>query len=165
MSVIRHMVIALVVQLLVVGGAATQTQDAGDRVIAAERAALDRWSKGDTGGFLDSYADEITYFAPGGALRVDGIEAMRAALAPAAGKFSIARYELIRPKVQRYGDVAVLSYNLVNYGRDKSGAETVMNRWNSTTVYHLQDGRWLAIHSHWSLTQPSPAPPPQAKQP
>jgi uncharacterized protein (TIGR02246 family) len=164
MSLIGKLVLALVFELLGLIGGATYAEDAADRaVIGAERAALDRWSKGDPGGFLDSYADEITYFAPGLAARIDGIEAMRAALAPAAGKISIARYEVVRPRVQRHGDVAVLSYNLVNYGKDKTGAEMVMSRWNSTTVYHQQDGRWRAIHSHWSITQPASPQPPPAK--
>lgn len=33
-----------------------------DEVIALERAALDRWGKGDPKGFLEIYAPEVTYF-------------------------------------------------------------------------------------------------------
>jgi hypothetical protein len=33
---------------------------AEDSIIAAERAALDRWGKGDPQGYLDTYAPEIT---------------------------------------------------------------------------------------------------------
>jgi len=32
-------------------------------------------------------------------------------------------------------DIAVLTYNLVNFLRDANGTERLLNRWNSTTVY------------------------------
>ncbi|MFC1761339.1 hypothetical protein ACFL6U_04595 [Planctomycetota bacterium] len=33
-----------------------------DTIIALEKAALDRWNNGDTSGYLEIYAKEITYF-------------------------------------------------------------------------------------------------------
>src|SRR5512147_2730445 len=35
-----------------------------DQILALERRALDRWGKGDPGGFLELYAADITYFDP-----------------------------------------------------------------------------------------------------
>jgi hypothetical protein len=43
------------------------------------------------------------------------------------------RYDL-NPQVVVDGDMALLTYNLVNYVMDTSGAESVGSRWNSTTV-------------------------------
>src|SRR5438067_3718469 len=76
----------------------------GDDVIARERAALDRWGKGDPQGFLDIYAPEITYFDPGVESRVDGHAAMTDYYRPFTGKIKIRSYEMISPKVQRHGD-------------------------------------------------------------
>ena len=45
-------------------------------ILRLERAALDRWGKGDPGGFLDLYAADITYFDPVTAKRIDGHQAM-----------------------------------------------------------------------------------------
>jgi ketosteroid isomerase-like protein len=64
------------------------------------------------------------------------------------------RYEISGPKVQRHGDIALLTFNLVNYGKIGDRPEAVLARWNSTEVYrHMGDG-WKIIHSHWSFTRP-----------
>ena len=131
-----------------------------DAVIAAERAALDKWSNGDPSGFLANYADDVTYFDPVHDARVDGLAAMRTMLEPLAGKFKIHRYEMVNPKVQRHGDVAVLTYNLVNYQKVGEAPEKPLNKWNSTSVFQRLGGRWRQIHSHWSFTKPELKSPP-----
>jgi uncharacterized protein (TIGR02246 family) len=131
-----------------------RVQPGADEVIALERSALDRWGKGDVGGFLSLYADEITYFDPMQAGRIDGLAAIRAMYEPFAGKFTVDRYEMLNPKVQRYGDVVVLTYNLQNYARQVDGTERPTTRWNSSAVFRRIDGKWRTIHSHWSYTKP-----------
>jgi ketosteroid isomerase-like protein len=122
-------------------------------IIDLERGALDRWGKGDPQGYIEIFADEITYFDPMQAKRIDGLEAMRAFLAPITGKVKVDRYEMIGPKVQRHGEVAVLTFNLVSHGRSPEGVARTM-AWNSTETYALIDGKWKIIHSHWSFTKP-----------
>ena len=51
-----------------------------DTLIAQERAALDRWGKGDPGGYLSIYDPEITYFDPARETRADGLPALQALL-------------------------------------------------------------------------------------
>ena len=70
-----------------------------------------------------------------------------------------ARYEIIAPRVQRRGDVAVLTFNSVSYGKVADHPEAVLARWNSTEVYARIDGRWRIIHSHWSFVKPEVKPP------
>jgi ketosteroid isomerase-like protein len=122
-----------------------------DEVIALERAALDRWGKGDPKGFLETYAPEITYFDTGTERRIDGHGAMTDYLRPFTGKIKIPRYEMIGAKVQRHGDVAVLTYNLRSEAVQPDGKQVTV-RWNSTAVYARIGRRWKSIHSHWSLT-------------
>ena len=43
---------------------ATEAQTSADQIMKLECDALDRWGKGDPGGFLDLYARDITYFDP-----------------------------------------------------------------------------------------------------
>lgn len=123
-------------------------------VIATERASLERWAKGDPGGFLSAYAPEITYFSPTEERLVDGLPAMTALLAPIRGKIKIDRWEMLDPKVQRHGEVAVLTYRIVNYQKQQDGSERPTTRWNSTAVFRRIDGRWREIHSHFSYTRP-----------
>ena len=123
-------------------------------VIATERAALERWGKGDPDGFLTTYAPDVTYFDPMQPRRVDGREAMTALIAPLRGKIRVDRFDMVDPKVQRHGDVAVLTYNVVNYRKQPDGTEQPTTRWNSTAVFRRIDGSWRTIHSHWSFTTP-----------
>jgi ketosteroid isomerase-like protein len=132
------------------------------QLVALERSALDRWIRLDPQGYLDLYAPDLTYFDATTERRVIGVEAMRTRLAPMQDMkppFSDPRYELIEPKVQQHGDVALLTFNLINYGKLSDGAERELARWNSTEVYSRIQGRWKIIHSHWSYVQAQPKPP------
>jgi ketosteroid isomerase-like protein len=120
-------------------------------IIALERTALDRWGKGDPEGFLETYADDITYFDPVAPTRVDGLDAMKAWYAPIAGRVNVARYEMIGALVRKYGEIAVLSYRLINYGDN----DIVLTRWNTTADYRQTEAGWKIAHSHFSYTQPA----------
>ena len=132
--------------------------DRDAEVIAVERAALDRWGKGDPQGFLQTYAPEVTYFDPFQETRIDGQDAMQKLYGSLAGKFKIDRYEMLNPKVQGNAEIAVLSYNLVNFEKQPDGSEKQLNRWNSTAVFRKINGKWRTIHSHWSFVKPVPNP-------
>jgi ketosteroid isomerase-like protein len=128
-----------------------------EELVALERSALDRWVRVDPQGYLDLYAPEVTYFDPYTERRVDGLAAMEAYLAPMRGMKSPitdVRSEIRGPKVQRHGNVALLTFHLVSHGRVGNGAERVLARWNSTEVYGRTNGTWKIIHSHWSYTKP-----------
>jgi len=124
-----------------------------ETLIDQERAALDRWGKGDPAGYLSIYGSDVTYFDPARETRADGLAAMQAYYAPITGKIKVDRYEMISPKVQIRGDAAVLSYQLVSYGTSGSGRPYVL-RWNSTKVYARSGSEWKIIHDHWSYTKP-----------
>ena len=131
-----------------------------DELIALERAALDRWITLDPDGYLALYAPDVTYFDPTTERRVTGIATMQARLAPMrtmALPFSEPRYELIDPNVQRHGEVALLTFNLINYARMPDRIERELARWNATEVYVHVAGRWRIVHSHWSYVQARPA--------
>ena len=126
-------------------------------LVALERSALDRWITVDPQGYLDLYASEISYFDPLIDRRVDGLAAMEQYVAPMRGMKSPVkdpRYEINGPRVQRDGNVAILTFNLVNYGKLGDQPEAVLARWNSTEVYRRTNGRWKIMHSHWSFTKP-----------
>ena len=125
-----------------------------NHIIALERGALERWGKGDPQGFFDIMSNEETYFDPTVGKRIDGREALRKFFAPFTGKISIERFEMIDPRVQRHGDVAILTFNLVDYGAQLDGSPKSTARWNSTEIYQRINGQWKIVHSHWSFTKP-----------
>ena len=126
-----------------------------DKIIAMEKAALDRWVKGDPQGYLEIMDTDLTYFDPFQEKRLDGRAAMRDFVTPFTGKIHVDRYEMLNPKVQRDGNIAVLSFNLVDYANQADGGEKVEARWNSSEVYRKVGSNWRIIHSHWSRTKPS----------
>ena len=112
----------------------TNDKMTADQIIALEKAALDRWGNGDVHGYLDLYADEITYFDPDLERRKDGIEALKKLIGPLEGQIKIDRYEMINPNVQIHGNTAVLTFNLIDFAPTTEGTPT-KTQWNSTEVY------------------------------
>jgi ketosteroid isomerase-like protein len=83
---------------------------------------------------------------------------------PYTGKIKIDRYEMLNPRVQHHGDVALLTFNLINYASSPTdGAESRL-RWNSTETYARVGGSWRIIHSHWSFVKPELKNPPAGPQ-
>jgi ketosteroid isomerase-like protein len=118
-------------------------------IIAMEKAALEEWNRGNPSGYLDIYAEDITYFDPFQEKRIDGFEKMQAFYESLRGSVQADSYEMIDPVVEFADEMAVLSYNLTS----NSGGVTY--RWNCSEVYQLQpDKQWKIIHNHWSFTRP-----------
>ncbi len=118
-----------------------------EALVALERAALDRWGRGDPSGFLAMCAPDVVYFDPYVERRIDGLEALTRYYEGLRGKVRVARYELLDPAVCDFGAAAVLTFNYVSYG--EGGAPS---RWNATEVYRRDDGGLRLVHSHWSRT-------------
>jgi len=108
---------------------------------------LTRWGNGDPSGFLEISAPDVVYFDPYVPCRVDGLAALTEGYQPIWGKIFFDRFELINPKVQVTGDIAVLTFNYVSYKGEEA------DRWNCTEVYRRKDDRWQIIQSHWSYTE------------
>ncbi len=125
------------------------TDNSGQTIIAMERAALDRWGKGDPDGFIEIYAPDIVYFDPFLDHKIESRDALKRLYDSIRGKVHIDHYELVDPVVQVCRDVAVLTFNFVSSGNEGE------SRWNTTEIYQQYRGSWHIIHSHWSLTQPN----------
>lgn len=124
-------------------------------ILALERAALERWGKGDPEGFLEIMSPDETYFDPLTAARIDSLDALRRHMAPFAGLIRIERVEIVNPQVLHCGgDLAVLTFNLIDHGARIGDGPKTTSRWNATEVFQRRDSRWQIVHSHWSYTQP-----------
>ena len=131
-------------------GAGCQTNASGDAaqtIIAMEQTALERWGKGDPNGYFEIIAPDTTYFDPTLAKRIDGVATLHALIDPFKGKIHIERAEMIDPKVQQQGEIAVLTFNLISHGARVGDGPKGDVRWNSTEVYQRISGEWKIIHS------------------
>jgi ketosteroid isomerase-like protein len=116
-------------------------------LVEMETAALRRWCSGDPSGFLEISADDVVYFDPFLAKRLDGLAALTEHYEALRGKVSAARFELLNPHVQVVGDAAVLTFNFVSWGGNEDAF-----RWNCTEVFRHDPAGWRLIQTHWSQT-------------
>lgn len=121
-------------------------KDIAAAIVAMERAALDRWGKGDPGGYLAISAPEIVYFDPFLERRLNGLDELASYYSTIRGQVRVDRDHIIEPHVQLHGDVAVLTFNYISYTGETSRS------WNCTEVYKRQEIHWRIIQTHWSLT-------------
>ena len=117
-------------------------------ILAMERAALNRWAKGDPDGFLEICDDAVVYFDPFQERRLDGIAELKALYEGLRGAVHLDQYELIDPSVRIVGDCALLTFNFVSRTGD------AVQRWNTTELYERRECGWKIVHSHWSFTKP-----------
>ncbi|KAK1184518.1 nuclear transport factor 2 family protein [Streptomyces sp. NBS 14/10] len=124
-------------------------------VLELERSFNERWSVGDNRGYLDNYAEEISYFDPVLKVLVVGRDAVVAHIESIYSNPRIVRSEYLNPAVHvsDSGDFAVLAYNLNTYVLDGNGNEQQLRAWNATEAYRLIDGEWRIVHSNWAFTQ------------
>ena len=114
-------------------------------ILALERAALDRWGRGDPSGFLEiSTAPDVVYFDNIVERRLDGLEALTAFYRVVRGEISVETRWC--PKVQHCGEAAVLTYNYIGH------ATATSTHWNCTEVYRTTPAGWRIIQTHWSVT-------------
>lgn len=100
-------------------------------------------------------ADDYTEFNGDYATRIDG-KSTAMKLSEPLGKDPnrIGAAEMLNPKVQVYGDAAILTYNFAGVISSKDG-ETKPVRAKSTRVYAKQGGKWKLVHANFA---PDPQP-------
>ena len=125
------------------------TDSAGDpaEILALERRAMDGWRNGDPGPQLAITDPQITYFHDVVENRLDGLPAVRELYEQFRGRPLFDSYEILNPKVQVSGDVAILTYRLAQH----VGSATSF--WNGTQVYQKKKEGWRVIHTHWSAAK------------
>lgn len=94
-------------------------------------------------------AEDYTEFNGDAATRVDG-RLLTGRIAEAATKDPGTRIadEMLNPKVQVYGDTAILSYNFFGLEQDKDG-KVKPTRAKSSRVYVKQGGEWMLVHANF----------------
>lgn len=67
------------------------------------------------------------------------------------------RYDLLEPRLQRYGDTAIVSYTFMLSKETSAGTEHVTH--NESRVLIRQDERWKVVHVHKSPAWNAPLQP------
>ena len=112
---------------------------------AAWKAEMERNSV-ETGKIL---ADDYTEFNSDFSTRLDGKTVnLKYTEAFNLGSIKIIAAEMLNPKVQVYGDVAILSYNYAGIIQDHDGKITPVKA-KSTRVYVKMDGKWMLVHANF----------------
>ena len=122
-------------------------------LLGLEDAAMERWRRGDPWGFWELSAPEVSYFDPETDGRIDGVDALRRLYAAVEGKIQYDVSEYVTPRVQEFGDVAVLTYQYRSAEKREDGSVSSDTRWNTTEVFARSDGRWRIVHTHWSYAR------------
>lgn len=119
-------------------------------VIARERAAFDAWRRKDKAFFAGYMADDSTYFGMMNPyLETDPKENFLPRFEQIAEMYKSLDFQMYNPRVQVYGDTAVLTYNAA---QTVNLAGRVMHYTSKmTSVYVRQNGVWRVVHGHESM--------------
>lgn len=118
-------------------------------IISMEKAALDKWFKGDTAGYRALWSKRsFTYFDAATTHRVDDHDAICEFLDKVDGKLFADSYDFCSPRVQFGKDMAVLTYQLY--------AKTTLidMQYNCIEIFQKESDDWHVIHSTWSFIRP-----------
>ena len=118
--------------------------ETAEEILALEKRGLDGWLKGDPGPQLAIMDSQITYSHAVAEKRLDGLPAVKELYDRFHGTPLFDSYEILTPKVQVAGEIAVLTYLLAQH------IGTVTTFWNATQVYQMRKEGWRVIHTHWS---------------
>lgn len=99
---------------------------------------------------MSNIADDYTQFSPPYPILLEGKDVvMRLSEVGQTSSVEFVSAEMVNPKVQVYGDVAVLTYNFIGQTRDSDGVvEPSLAK--STRVYVRQGGEWKLVHANFA---------------
>ena len=136
------------------GGEAELSEDeALEEIMAIEVGTYDDYYyNADPTAYAELFGKKGTYFDPW----LDHYhedEAVKESLLAWKGKIPKLDYEVLNPRLDLYGDTAILIFNL--NCMDPGSGKTVLF-WKGTTVYTRSGDSWQKVHAHWSTSTPSP---------
>ena len=120
-------------------------------ILSLEKAAMERWRKGDPWGFVEISAEDILYVDPGLTKPILGLGEYQTYMRQVVGKIHYQGSEFIDPRVVINGDAALLSYNYLSSAFTQEGRLIGQTPWNATQVYFRRDDQWRIVHTHWSF--------------
>ncbi len=149
-SFLKHRVPEMVDMPLLIHSKSMDYEGILGELMTLESAAMERWRNGDSSGFVELYAPNVTYFDTGTPQRINGKEALSAEYKLREGKIFYEVMDFIEPWVLVCGEMAVMFYRFLSTRLNPDGSVASRVPWNCTEIYRLMDGGWKIIHNHWS---------------
>lgn len=121
-----------------------------EQLIDMEKAALDKWFKGDSMGYRALWSKRsFSYFDAVCENRIDNhADISKFVQQVVDGKLYADSYDMRNARVQAGSDMAVLTYQLY--------AKTTLidMRYNCIEVFQYEEDGWHVVHSTWSIIRP-----------
>jgi ketosteroid isomerase-like protein len=132
----------------------SEQQSIANQIIAREKASVEAWQRKDKAFFADYMADDATYFNSFSPyLDADPKANFLPKFEQYVDMFQYNEFQMYNPRVQVYGDTAVLTYNS---SVSATFAGQPMNYTAKATVVYVKQGNtWRVVHAHESMN-PSP---------
>lgn len=154
LSLLMLLLIAAVCGLILFAGgsraAAESPQSISDQVIARERASFEAWQRKDKAFFENFMAEDSTFFSSESPyLETDPKINFFPKFDKYTEMFKINDFQMHNPRVQVYGDTAILTYN--STVSVTMGGQPINYTSKVTSVYVKQGGVWRVVHAHESM--------------
>lgn len=136
--------------MLNTGDVAAEPQSVADQIIARERASFDAWQKKDKAFFENFLADDSTFFSWSSPyLDTDPKTNFFPKFEKYTEMFKFNDFQMYNPRVQVYGDTAILTYN--SSVSVSMGGQMLNYTGKMTSVYVKQGNSWRVVHAHESM--------------
>jgi ketosteroid isomerase-like protein len=120
------------------------------QIIAREKAGFEAWQRKDKAFYADFLADDATYFSGMNPyLETDPKTNFLPKFEQYAEQFKYLDWQMYNPRVQVYGDTAILTYNgsfVITIG-----GQPVNYTAKLTSVYVKQGNTWRVVHGHETM--------------
>ena len=134
----------------------TMADDADDVVALAKAQWAAQLANASAAKVMETVADDYTEFNPTYPTRLDGKKLnTKFAEANQKGATKLVVADMANPKVQVYGDVAILTYNFVGATQGPDGTISQFTA-KSTRVYAKKSGDWMLVHANFAPLTNSP---------
>lgn len=129
---------------------AARAEEVARAVIAREKASTEAWRRKDKNFFATFMADDATYFgAMNPYLETDPKANFLPKFEQMTEMFKMVDFQMYNPRVQVYGDIAILTYNSAS--TVNMGGRVINYTGKMTSVYRKQGDTWRVVHAHESV--------------
>ena len=131
--------------------------DPTNAVVDASRAIVSAFGRDDPDAYFKLFASDATFIFHTTQRRLEGRRAYELEWATWRRElgFRVRSCKSSNQRVQLFGEVAILSYDVRTEITTNDGDATLLER--ETIVFHKRGDRWVAVHEHLSPLPPAPA--------
>ena len=125
-----------------------------NQIIAREKSSLDAWQRKDKAFWADFLSDDATFFSSMSPyLDIEPKVNFLPKFEQYVEMFKFNDLQMYNPRVQVYGDTAILTYNSAT--SISMGGQPMNYTGKMTTIYVKQGNTWRVVHSHETMNPSS----------